>query len=504
MTCLVSLEPRANTVVHGYSWRMRIQDIDVGESIQDSNQTNAAPEPALRALLVTYAFPPVGGAGVQRMLKLVKYLPHHGVKPSVLTVANPSVPVLDASLSSDVPPGTRVIRARTLEPGYHVKRAAWSRAAAGAAGGDRVRAALTSIARELLVPDAQVLWQPGAAAALASSLWRRESDVVLISGPPFSQFLLTPLARMQRGTGVVLDYRDEWSMYREAYEMVPALARLVGAPLEAALLRSAHLVTTATEHFRRNLLLQFPFLDPGRVRSIPNGYDTDDLPAERPPPPTDKLTLTWAGSVIKITSPRGLLGAVRRLHEREPELATSLRIRFFGRIAETELAAFEGTEALGVERLGYLDHRRVLEELSASHMVLVILDEVPGVERMYPGKIFELMSLRRPVLTLAPQGALTELVARHNLGEVLWSRDESGIAAALERALRAFRAGTLRVEADVRGIGRYDRRNLAGEFAEALVEARSVARAPATARAQAAPRRPSLPRVLLAGTDFAG
>ena len=36
----------------------------------------------MRALIVSYAFPPVGGAGVQRVLKLVKYLPAHGIEPA--------------------------------------------------------------------------------------------------------------------------------------------------------------------------------------------------------------------------------------------------------------------------------------------------------------------------------------------------------------------------------------------------------------------------------------
>ena len=72
----------------------------------------------MRALIVSYAFPPVGGAGVQRVLKLVKYLPEHGITPAVLTVANPSVPLSDHSLESDIPPGVEVLRTPTLEPGY--------------------------------------------------------------------------------------------------------------------------------------------------------------------------------------------------------------------------------------------------------------------------------------------------------------------------------------------------------------------------------------------------
>src|SRR4051812_39242817 len=76
-----------------------------------------------RVLLVSYPFPPVGGAGVQRVTKFAKYLPRAGWLPSVLTVENPSVPVVDASLAADIPAGTIVRRARTWEPGYALKTA---------------------------------------------------------------------------------------------------------------------------------------------------------------------------------------------------------------------------------------------------------------------------------------------------------------------------------------------------------------------------------------------
>ena len=79
----------------------------------------------VRALLVTYVFPPVGGAGVARTLKLAKFLPSHGVEPSVLTCGNPSVPVYDETLLADVPPGMEVLRARTFEPAYAAKAAVW-------------------------------------------------------------------------------------------------------------------------------------------------------------------------------------------------------------------------------------------------------------------------------------------------------------------------------------------------------------------------------------------
>src|SRR5258706_14574964 len=113
----------------------------------------------MRALVVAYAFPPVGGAGVQRVQKLVKYLPRYGVTPSVLTVANPSVPVRDPSLELDLPAAIEIVRAPTLEPGYAAKKRALH--AVGRKSGDiaaQIQTRLVKLGRNLPVPDPQVLW----------------------------------------------------------------------------------------------------------------------------------------------------------------------------------------------------------------------------------------------------------------------------------------------------------------------------------------------------------
>jgi len=435
---------------------------------------------SLQALLVSYTFPPTGGAGIHRVLKLAKYLPAHGVAPAVLTAQNPSVPLRDESLARDIAPDMPVLRARTLEPGYGIKAQTWKSSSEQAASWrTRVFRRVTAGARQLLLPDPQILWQPGAQLALARRLIGKDRpDVVFITAPPFSQFLLAPLARLASGTAVVLDYRDEWSTLRQSYEMVAGdLARVVGEALEKRLIGLAHAVTTATEAFRQNLLQRFPFLRPERVFAIPNGYDREDIPASLPPAAGEHLVVTYAGTIFRLTSPAGLLGAVRRLHAQSPELARLLRVRFLGRIVDTELPHFEGSETLGVERVGYLPHEAMMKELAASHLLLCLLDDTPGAERIYPAKIFELMALARPCLTLAPEGALADLVRATHLGDLLPPRDEARIAEYLARLLADFREGRSPAQSPPVGVERYDRKALAGEFAEVFRQAVAWARA---------------------------
>ena len=69
-----------------------------------------------KVLVITYYWPPSGGAGVQRWLKFVKYLPNHNYKPIVYTVENGEYPVIDDSLSKDVSTQTKILKTKIWEP----------------------------------------------------------------------------------------------------------------------------------------------------------------------------------------------------------------------------------------------------------------------------------------------------------------------------------------------------------------------------------------------------
>ncbi|MBK9262573.1 MAG: glycosyltransferase family 4 protein [Polyangiaceae bacterium] len=422
----------------------------------------------MRVLIVSYSFPPAGGVGVQRVAKLVKYLPDFGVEPMVLTAKNPSVPIEDANLLRDIPERTVVVRTRTLEPSYKAKAKVWR----DAAKPNPVRRAIARLASRFFVPDPQILWLPSAAPEL-----RRLSaaaDVVLVSAPPFSPFLLGPLARVP----FVLDYRDEWRM-AASYEMHdgPWATRIIDQ-LEPALARRAAMIVTATDEFRQNLLQRIPQLDPDRVVTITNGYDPDDFEsiAHEPPPPRhaplQKFVMTYAGTTFRHTSPKAFLAALRILQERDPAILSRLDVRFVGRIVPTEEALFNENPLPCVRRTGVLPREQALRMLAQSHVALLILDAVPGAESMYPAKIFEIMHLRRPLLALAPQGAISRLIENHNLGIVVNPRDPVAIADAIGRYVRAFEQGEIIGPASPIDIERYNRRAIAGQFAEAL---RSVA-----------------------------
>ena len=69
-----------------------------------------------KVLIITYYWPPAGGPGVQRWLKFVKYLPDFGVEPIVYIPENPSYPLLDEKLLSEVSDATVILKNKIFEP----------------------------------------------------------------------------------------------------------------------------------------------------------------------------------------------------------------------------------------------------------------------------------------------------------------------------------------------------------------------------------------------------
>ena len=69
-----------------------------------------------RVLIITYYWPPSGGSGVQRWLKMSKYFPENGWQPVIYTAEDAEYPVEDLSLEKDVAPDAEILRRKIVEP----------------------------------------------------------------------------------------------------------------------------------------------------------------------------------------------------------------------------------------------------------------------------------------------------------------------------------------------------------------------------------------------------
>ena len=69
-----------------------------------------------KVLIITYYWPPQGGVGVQRWLKLSKYLLKHNYEPIIYTQSNGLNSLEDSSLYLSIPKDLKVLRNQIFEP----------------------------------------------------------------------------------------------------------------------------------------------------------------------------------------------------------------------------------------------------------------------------------------------------------------------------------------------------------------------------------------------------
>lgn len=401
---------------------------------------------APRVLLVTYPFPPVGGAGVQRVTKFVKYLCRHGWRPTVLTVSNPSVPLFDHSLDGDIPPDTVVRRARSLEPGYSVKASVGGGCPSGG-----IKARVGRLARGagglVLQPDPQVLWLPHAITEGRRILAGTPHHAILASGPPFSTFLIAAALGRAARLPVALDYRDEWTISNAYWEnkRIGRVSRFVQERMQDRVLRAARAVIATTrasadnlrEHCRRAGSRAL-------VTWIYNGFDPDDFahiaPASRDPAP---FRLVYVGTLWNLTSAAPLAEAVSMVVDRHPDLAARLELVFVGRRTGNQVGVVEGLRGLPcrVTVLDYVDHAAALGLMASADALLLLLSDLPGAGRVVPAKLFEYLAARRPVLALLPPGEAWGLLDGYPHAQRFRPGEVGAIAAWLADAVRAHPSG---------------------------------------------------------------
>ncbi len=398
-----------------------------------------------RVLLISYAFPPVGGAGVQRITKFAKYLHEYGWTPSVLTVANPSVPAWDPTLLSDVPTHVSVRRARTWEPGYAAKAAM----SPGAGAGTTQRTGLRQLARGMihrlaklvLQPDPQILWMPEALREGRRLLREVPHAAIVASGPPFSAFLIGAALSRSSGLPLVLDYRDEWdltSAYGENRQF-DAFSLYLQKRLQRQVIRRAKvlLATTRSSCIALEKLRDSAGSD-ARVVCIYNGYDPADFPATVAlQPPNGTFRLVYTGTLWNLTSVAPLVSAVQKLSREAPALAARLEMVIAGRRTEPQqriLAGLAGLPCRLVEH-PYLDHDRSVELLAGADGLCILLSDVPGAGRVVPAKLFECMAAKRPIWAIAPEGELWDLLREHPAVHLYEPKDTDGLAEALRREI---------------------------------------------------------------------
>jgi len=406
-------------------------------------------------LVIAYYFPPLGGVGVQRTLKFVKYLPKYGWFPHVLTVQD-NVSLQDSSLVAEIPAKTPITRTHILRL---PPRLPW-----------RLR---NFISRWFLVVDEQLGWLPYAVSA-GERIIAEAGDIQAIysSSSPYTAHMIARHLHRQTKLPWVADFRDPW--VENPYIKFPtSLHRHTNERLEKSIYTEAGRVILNTDVSRKRCIQKYFDLPATKFIFIPNGYDQADLPHTRREAPKDSVfTIVHLGSLYQKTrSSEYFLSALHDALQAGKLLPDKVRVHFIG-VIDKETNDFVKQFKLSscVKLLGYFPHRQAVKYLFDADLLLLIPSYGKGGDQFVPAKLFEYLASIKPILCLAEPGACADMILQSRAGWVVSPTSTSKIADQLVSIYQQWEAGNLLINPDRDMISSFERQKLTGQLANLLSE----------------------------------
>jgi glycosyltransferase involved in cell wall biosynthesis len=119
--------------------------------------------------------------------------------------------------------------------------------------------------------------------------------------------------------------------------------------------------------------------------------------------------------------------------------------------------------------IDHMPHEEVLKESAGSQVLLLLLNNTPNVMGIVPGKIFEYLATRRPVLCIGPtDGDSATIIRESKAGLTCNFDDKSAIKTALLELYRQYKQGSLQNQKGE--IASFSRKALTGKIAALLNE----------------------------------
>ena len=428
-------------------------------------------------IIVSYYWPPAGGPGVQRWLKFVKYLPSAGIHPTVIVPKTPAYPVIDTSIQEELPEAVRVIKVPIWEPLQVLKRKKKRDKPDDIA--ERISQGIInttdpSLSERLLlwvrgnffIPDARKFWVKPVK-KIVTGMIKSEPEkyaALITTGPPHSVHLAGLKIKKQTNINWMADFRDPWVTigYHSLMKMSD-IARSLHAKMEQKVLKNCDAIVVTSRATAR----EFAFKTEKPIHLITNGYDVKPNQMEQP---AGKFTVAHVGTLLSRRNPEALWEALSRLVEESPAFAKAFQLKLIGNISPEVLqsvAEYNLTDFL--VRPGYLDHDEALKAMYEAQVLLLIEIDSDETKEILPGKFFEYLASRRPILGIGPSGSIVEeMLRKTDAGRFYTYRDAGRIRNQTMEWFERYQNNSL--TGNETDVSEYHRKQLAGKLAEILNE----------------------------------
>jgi len=459
-------------------------------------------------LIVASNFPPIQSAGVYRTLRLVKYLPNLGWRLKVITLSTDTLlpnATTDFSLLDQIANDIEVCRAPARFPietfnritgrakrkrpqqNMTPKQDLTTEIAAddrqhsisdSAKNGDssswsqRLKDRLTLPWK---TPDRLIGWV-GTAAKLGTKVAKNsEPDLIYSSGPPWSNHLVAEKIVSATGLPWVADFRDPW--VGNAFRPNRSGDTWVGRKhrmLEEKVYKVANAVIFNTARARYDAIGRIGDSLAKKSVVIPNGFDPEHFevnntqPNENLPKRTNPIQMIHAGAFYGKRNIDSMLAVIGDMKQAGKLSAADFQLELIGKIRTHEKSLIEQHSIEDIVVLTPpMSHQECLGRLGSADVLLLVQTEAP---LCIPGKLYEYVALKKPILTLAAEGSTADLVAHDNLGPCIDPADKAHLETGLLHLIQQFRVGEFKHQ-DNAIRDRYDGRQQMALFDEVFKKA---------------------------------
>lgn len=428
-----------------------------------------------KVLIITYYWPPTGGAGVQRWLKFSKYFRQFNWEPIIYTPSNPDFPINDETLLKDVLPNLEILKTQINEP-YDVYRKIM-----GKKKTDTVNQGFLSESKEnkvlqkmmiwvrgnFFIPDARKFWIKPSVSYLSDYLKKHKIDAIISTGPPHSMHLIALGLKQQFNIPWIADFRDPWTQI-DFYNQLQLTkwADRTHKKLEKSVLKSANKVVTVSGHWAEDLKL----LCDRNIDVITNGFDADDFTTTEDTNLMPGFLFHHIGALNKDRNPHTLWKVLGDLCKENNAFKRDLKLKFTGK---TDAAVFESLKEHGIfenaEKTDYMAHSEVVKLLLKSPVLLLPLNDTPNILGIVPGKLFEYLAAKRPIFAIGNvEGDTAKIIADAHAGTMVGFKDEEHTKKHVLELYEQFNKQTLQI--DSTSIEKYSRRSCAESYTTLLNE----------------------------------
>ena len=427
------------------------------------------PEPK-KLLIITYYWPPAGGPGVQRWLKFVKYLPDFNIQPIVYIPENPTYPIIDKGLESEVSEQAIILKNKIFEP-YQLasvfSKNKTKKISSGIIPNQKKQSFLEKtllwVRGNIFIPDARFLWVNPSVKYLKKYIQENNIDTIVTSGPPHSLHLIGLQLKKELNVKWFADFRDPWTTigYHKALKL-SSYAEKKHKALEKEVLTTADTIIVTSKTTKT----EFQALTSKPIEVITNGYDIEKVAKQ---PLDEKFTLAHIGSFLSERNPRILWQALQELIAENETFKNDFQLKLIGAVSQEVLETISEFNLNDyVLNLGYISHQEAVEHQRKSQVLLLIEINSSDTKSIIPGKLFEYMVSERPIVAIGPKDSdFAEIITSTNTGVFFTYDEKEKLKALLLKYYQEYQNQNLKVHAV--GLQQYSRKSLTEQLSKLVI-----------------------------------